>query len=225
MEKRIPLTKQHIKYISLAVALLLAVTLVIVFRSSLIPGWYEDDGERYYLELPFKRASGIVTVGDKTYIFSDYGANGLRHGWCRIEGLRYYADENGVMVTGEREIDGEMYRFTGEGILYCNEMRIVDGKLWYFDDHGYTRSGIVELDGEKYFFNENGNLKKGLVEHEGKKYYFETKDGHNREAMVYGFITVNGDTYYFGDDGAAVTGETFINGVYYNFDSNGRLIG
>jgi len=40
------------------------------------------------------------------------------------------------------------------------------------------------------------------------------------------FVTVspNGDTYYFGDDGAAVVGEQEINGVPYLFDEDGRLL-
>lgn len=218
------ISKTTVKYIVLAAFLLLCVVLIFVFRASIIPGWYEENGEKYYLEMPFKRASGIVTLGNKTYIFSDYGSHALVKGWQKIDGFRYYADENGVMVTGEREIDGEWYNFTQNGVMYCDEMRIVDGKLWYFDDHGYKVFGIVEIDGYKYCFNENGNLKKGLVEIDGKKYYFNPNGGHDKEAMMYGFITVNGDTYYFGSDGAAVTGEIKINGAYYNFDTEGRLI-
>ena len=218
------ISKKTVKYIVLVASLLLAVILIFVFRSTLIPGWYEENGEKYYLEMPFKRASGIVKLGSKTYIFSDYGSHTLVKGWCRIDGVRYYADENGVMATGDREIDGEMYRFTDDGVLYCNEMRIVDGKLWYFGDHGYKVFGIVEIDGYKYCFNEKGNLKKGLVEIEGKKYYFNPNGGHDKEAMMYGFITVGADTYYFGSDGAAVTGETVINGTFYNFDAEGRLV-
>ena len=189
------ISKTTIKYIVLAAALLSAVVLIFVFRSWLIPGWYEENGEKYYLELPFKRASGIVTLGNKTYIFSDYGSHTLKKGWCKLDGFRYYALDNGEMATGECEIDGETYLFQNNGVIYCNEMRIVDGRLWYFDDHGYKVSGIVEIDGFKYCFNETGNLKKGLVEIDGKKYYFNPNGGHDKEAMMFGFITVNGNLY------------------------------
>ena len=152
------LSKKTVKRIVLAASLLLAVVLIFVFRSSIIPGWYEENGERYYLEIPFRRASGIVTIGGKTYIFSDYGSHALIKGWHRIDGLRYYAFDNGEMAVGECEIDGERYFFQRDGVMYCNESRIVNGKLWYFDDHGFTVSGIVEIDGYTYCFSENGNL-------------------------------------------------------------------
>ena len=218
------LSKATVKYIVLAAFLLLAVILIFVFRSTLIPGWYEENGEKYYLEMPFKRASGIVRIGDKKYVFSDYGSHAVKKGWCRVEGSLYYADENGAVVSGEQVIDGETYFFQKNGKIYLNETRILDGKLWYFGDHGFTVSGIVEIDGEKYCFKETGNLRTGLVTVDGKKYYFNPNGGHNKEAMMYGFITVNGNTYYFGSDGAAVTGETYINGSYYNFDAEGRLV-
>ena len=111
------LSKKTVKRIALAASLLLAVVLIFVFRSSIIPGWYEENGERYYLESPFKRASGIATVGRKTYIFSDYGSHALTKGWQRIDGLRYYAFDNGEMATGEQEIDGETYLFDDNGML------------------------------------------------------------------------------------------------------------
>ena len=217
------MSKSVIKIVAISLSLVLAIVLLFVFRSTLIPGWYEEDGEKYYLELPFKRASGLVTIGQKTYIFSDYGSHALVDGWCRIDGFLYYAD-NGVMVTGEYIIDGETYCFNANGTMYCNEMRILDGKLWYFNDHGFKQFGIVEIDGYKYCFNEKGNLKKGLVEIDGKKYYFNPGGDHDKEAMMFGFITIDGYTYYFGDDGAAVTGEAEIDGLLYFFDDEGRLI-
>ena len=43
--------------------------------------------------------------------------------------------------------------------------------------------------------------------------------------MVYGLTTVGGATYYFGEDGAAVTGEVEINGTVYIFGGDGKRIG
>ena len=186
------LSKRTVKSIVIAAILLLSAVLVFVFRSSLIPGWYEENGERYYLEMPFRRASGLVTIGNKKYVFSDYGSHALIKGWCRINGERYYTDKNGVVVTGEYVIDGETYLFQNSGKIYLNEARIIGGKFWYFGDHGFKVSGIVEIDEEKYCFKETGNLRTGLVTVDGKKYYFNTSGGHNKEAMMYGFITVNG---------------------------------
>lgn len=204
----------------------LTLLLIFVFRSSLIPGWYEENGKTFYLEFPFKRASEIKTIGNKQYIFADYGSHELLYGFVKVDGLLYYTNEKGAIVKGEHEINGELYNFDSvSGVLYQNEMRIVDGRLWYFNDHGIKTFGIVEIDGEKYCFNEGGNLKKGLQVIDGKTYYFQPKEGSDKETMQYGFMTVGEFTYYFGSDGAAVTGEHIIDGEPYVFDDEGKLIG
>ena len=218
--------KRIMRYAVPVLAVALVAVTVLVFRSSLIPGWYEDGGERYYLELPFTRASGIKTIGGKDYIFSDYGSHSLKYGWCKVDGVRYYTDETGAIVKGDAVIDGENYWFeTQTGALYADEMRIYEGKLWYFNDHGIKTFGLVMIDGIGYCFSENGNLKKGLQVIGGKTYYFQPEDGHDKETMVVNsFITVDNETYYFGPDGTAYTGEHVINDKTYFFDESGKLI-
>ena len=225
MDKRNDIRKIAGYLIPVLVFVLVAV-LVFVFRSSLIPGWYYDGEDKFYLELPFTRASGIKTIGGKDYVFSDYGTHGLKYGWCKVDGVQYYTDETGAVVKGNAVIDGEDYWFETEtGAFFCEEMRIYNGKLWYFNDHGIKTSGLVIIDGLGYCFNETGNLKTGLQVIDGKTYYFSPDDGHNRETMVVDqFITLDGDTYYFGSDGAALTGEHKINGSNYVFDESGKLL-
>ncbi len=224
MEKR-NYVRKILSYAISVFSVLLVVALIIIFRSSLIPGWYYDGEDKYYLELPFTRASGITTIGSKDYIFSDYGTHELKYGWCKVDGVRYYTDENGAIVKGDAVIDGENYWFESDtGALYADEMRIYKGKLWYFNDHGIKTFGLVMIDGKGYCFNETGNLKKGLQIIDGKTYYFQPEDGHDKETMVVDeFVTVDNDTYYFGSDGAALTGEHTINGKDYVFDESGKL--
>jgi glucan-binding YG repeat protein len=218
--------RKLMRYTIPIIALLLIVSTVIIFRSSLIPGWYGKGEERFYLSYPFTRASGITTIGGKDYIFSDYGDHSLIYGWCKVDGVRYYTDDNGAIVKGDAVIDGENYWFeTNTGALYADEMRIYQGKLWYFNDHGIKTFGLVFIDGLGYCFNETGNLKKGLQVIDGKTYYFRTEDGHDKETMVVNeFISVDGDEYYFGSDGAALIGEHEIDGKTYVFDESGKLI-
>ena len=64
MDKRNDIRKIAGYVIPVFVFVLVAV-LVFVFRSSLIPGWYYDGEDKFYLELPFTRASGIKTIGGK----------------------------------------------------------------------------------------------------------------------------------------------------------------
>lgn len=204
----------------LVIALLF--TMIFAFRSDLIPGWYTEDGKTYYLTLPLSRASGLVTIDGKDYLFSDYGDHELLYGFNKYKGERYYSDANGVIIKGEYVIDGEWYCFDAEtGVLRQNVMEIVDGALWYFGEYGYKQFGFVEMNGDVYYFKPTGNLLKGLHVLDGKTYYFDPA----RECMSYGLLSVGGDTYYFGEDGAAVTGEVVIDGITYVFNEEGKLIG
>lgn len=209
--------------IGLMIAAALAViAAVILLRDSIIPGWHTDGELKYYVKFPFSRASGITKIGKDEYFFSPDGKHALLYGWNKSDGYYYWSDSDGKLVKGEHEIDGEKYYFDeNTGIQYRNVAYIIDGKLWYFGDHGFKTFGIVELDGFKYCFSETGNLKKGLQVIDGKTYYFDPKN----ENMEFGMITVGGDTYYFGEDGAAVTGEAEIDGITYIFDDDGRMIG
>lgn len=204
----------------LVVAILAAA--VVVFRGDLIPGWHTENGKRYYLTFPLSRASGLVSIEGQDYMFSDYGENELLYGFNKWQGDRYYSDENGVIVKGECQIDGEWYCFDSEtGILRQDVMVILNGALWYFNDHGYKQTGFVAMDGNLYYFKETGNLLKGLHVIDGKTYYFDPA----RECASFGLLSVDGNTYYFGEDGAAVTGEVEIDGFTYLFDESGKRIG
>lgn len=206
----------------LIAALLAVIAAAVVLRNEIIPGWHTDGDVKYYVKLPFSRASGIVEIGKDSYFFSPDGRHALLYGWNKFDGYYYWSDADGKIVKGEREIDGEKYYFDEKtGIHYRDVAYILDGKLWYFNDHGFKTFGIVELDGFKFCFSETGNLKKGLQVIDGKTYYFDPKN----ENMVFGMVTVGSDTYYFGEDGAAVTGKTEIDGIEYEFDENGKMIG
>lgn len=60
--------------------------------------------------------------------------------------------------------------------------------------------GLTDINGTKYYIDENGSLSCSC------------------------FITVEGKTYYFGDNGRAATGTVNIDGVTYQFDSRGVLL-
>ena len=107
------------------------------------------------------------------------------------------------------------------GVLYRDQVVILKGKLWYFNEYGFPVDAIVDLDGEKFFFKGTGGLKKGLVVFEGKTYYFDKTKEHMLTSQ---FVTVDNATYYFGADGAALTGTHVIDGVSYTFDADGKQV-
>ncbi len=212
---------KKLKILLLSLLLLALLVCGILFRNSLLPGWHGEGEEKYYVKFPFVRATGITSVGGKDYFFSEIGEHFLLYGWNKADGFYYYSNPDGTIAKGDCTVDGEAYHFDpSTGALYKNVSYILDGKLWYFDDHGFKVFGIVELDGFFYCFSETGNLKRGLQVIDGKTYYFDPED----ECMRFGLLTVSGDTYYFGEDGAAVTGEITLDGITYTFGPDGKQI-
>lgn len=65
----------------------------------------------------------------------------------------------------------------------------------------------------------SGAEKNGLIQEGGNWYYYE--DG---SCLTEQWMTVENDTYYFGADGAAAVCSRQIDGTYYVFDGDGRLL-
>lgn len=132
------------------IAVLIAVMIVIaafciIKRNSIVPGWHGEGEEKYYITFPFKRATGIKTIDGNDYLFADYGENHLLYGWNKYDDFYYYSREDGTIAKGEMYVDGEKYCFEAStGKLYKNTTYILNGKLWYFDDHGFKVYGIIE---------------------------------------------------------------------------------
>lgn len=81
-----------------------------------LTGWQDIDGYTYF----FRRDTGeMVTSWSKSpkgrYYFGSDGV--LRRGWKWINGGIYCFDGSGLMITGDRVIDGRTYSFDDEGRL------------------------------------------------------------------------------------------------------------
>ena len=139
------------------------------------------------------------------------------------EGVRYFSPSTGTMQLGMKTIDGKYYYFdTHTGLLrngwydaYNDEKNITN--TYYFDGINGAVTGLHEIDGEWYNFNNYGIAKSGLFTIDGAKYYFDELS----KAAIHGFYTTGyGDTYYFGEDGKAVSGWQNIDGNQYYFLEN-----
>lgn len=107
------------------------------------------------------------------------------------------------------------YGFKSSSQLHLN--KYMKGKPLIYQSKGnkVRADGTVTFTAAKggtYLLTTEGFVKSG----QDTKYY-------NGNTLVKGFKTVNGNTYYFGKDGKAVTGKQKINGRAYQFDKNGIL--
>lgn len=122
------------------------------------------------------------------------------NGWEITEySRRYY--ENGVMVTNQlKEIDGEVYYFYYSGYMATGVTTTSDGKTYYFDTEGRMKKGWEDFGGEcPRYFGIDGVIKEGLFEYEGYTYYSRA-DGYlltnagiiDKETMQYSYFDYTG---------------------------------
>ena len=80
---------------------------------TIISGWQERDGIRYYINPDGTHALGWLDVDGNRYYIAGDGV--MVTGWQDIGGSRYYFDENGVMAVGRTELEGVTRFFTATG--------------------------------------------------------------------------------------------------------------
>lgn len=157
-------------------------------------GWYQENGQLYYLDFHGERMSGWQEIGGETYHFQPDGSALTQ--WQELDGKTYYFDSRGAMATHWQELDAGRY---------------------YFGEDGVQRSGWLELEGEIYYLPE-GRMVTSWQVIDGKPYYF-TEQGK----MARGFASIEGGQYYFTDEGIMVTGEAELLGNWYYFKENGTM--
>lgn len=188
-----------------------------------------------YLKSNGVMATGMTTVGKKTYYFN---SNGVRQkGWIQYNDNYYYFNSKGVMQKS-KWIDSKYY-VNSNGVRATGFTKI--GKYTYFfSAKGIKQTGWVTTGGQKYWLNKNGVLQtkrwlwskkyyasssgavlKGLNAISGKLYYFNTSTGAKVTKKK---VTVGNDTYYFQKDGSAIKGKWLkLSGKYYYFKSDGKM--
>ena len=116
-------------------------------------------------------------------------------GWHTEDGVdRYY--ENGVPISGWKELDGQLHYFFSDG-TYASGWVQIDENRYYFDEQGLACTGWLELETKRYYLNEDGTMQVGWLELEGIRYYFK-EDG----VMARGCVEIDGVNNYFTADGA-----------------------
>lgn len=104
----------------------------------------------------------------------------------------------------------------GRNVLIWSDENGIASKVVVFPkDENSSSMGWVKQDNLWYYYNENGSLHKGWLLDKGEWYYLNAETG----AMITGFVTLGGKTYYLQADGKMLTGaKTFTpdeNGVLH----------
>lgn len=139
--------------------------------------------------------------------------------WIQTNGLFYYCDETGYMVTGWIQLGGKWYYLdpnNGGAMVY--RWQQIGGVWYFFNPSGEMVTGWQEISGKWYYFNSSGAMQTGWLSVDGHKYYLGT-DG----VMVFRWQRIGGEWYYFNNSGELQIGYRLIDGEYYYFDSNGVM--
>lgn len=146
------------------------------------------------------------------------------NGWELIDGLWYYFDRSGNMLTGWQNIGGEQYYLYGNGQMALGWMK-EKGKWYYFrpeKEDGRSQGTLVTsgwrvIGGYYYYFNDDGSAYTGWLKKDGKWYYLNTLDNSLQGAMFTGWIRRDEKTYFADSNGEMVEGWYEIDGAWYYF--------
>ncbi|MBM7635888.1 glycoside hydrolase family 70 protein [Streptococcus saliviloxodontae] len=160
-------------------------------------------GNVQYFTVDGKQVKGAFVTENavKRYFDRDSGNQVFNQFIMDRQGNWYFADKDGVIVTG---------------------LQTVYGQTLYFDETGKQVKGqVVTIDGSRYYFDMNSGemaVNRFAWDYTASAWYFFGKDGK----AVTGLQTVYGQTLYFDETGKQVKGRlvTDSSGNVRYFDAN-----
>lgn len=138
-------------------------------------------------------------------------------GWQQIDGNTYYLNENGIVLTSWQHIENATYFFEADGRLVRGTVSI-EGKTYHFAEDGKLLTGWQTLDGQVYYFDATGLPIPGFQSIEGKRYYF-SNDG----MRLSGWQQIGDTKHYIFPDGTVRKGTTSIGGKTYHLLEDGKM--
>lgn len=177
------------------ILVLTAVTVLLLFAPVLNVGaaWVTTDaGVMYTISESPGYATGKVTIGSDKYYFDENGI--MQTGVVTINGkLLYFSEEDGTLQYGWITAGDKTYYAKKSGVLYVS--------AWY----------------GKYYFQADGSM--AVSTWIGNKWVGE--DGKYTGTTKTGFVTLEGNTYYYTSASQYATGWFKVDGDYYYADSDG----
>ena len=195
------------------------------------------DGEPYTtvaiafdgVEYTFDNNSGKLLLGslvnDNGTLYYYWAGEPVNDGWFTINGITYYAYEDGHLALGKTEIDGLTYEFIIDG---TNDAQLKKGpfvaendNLYYYWAGEPVNDGWFTVEGSRYYAYSDGHMALGRQTIDGTTYLFDETTG---KLLTTGWFTVDNATYYAFENGTLAYGYQTIGEESYIFDAEtGKL--
>ena len=191
---------------------------------SLSSGWLNMGSWRMYFDPEdYTAAIGLTGIDGKTYLFDQNGLLQTGSGTPVINGSKYWMNSDSSLNSGWLNMGSWRMYFNPDTYAACTGLTELDGKMYIFDSNGLmqTNAGTPVVDGAKYWINTDGSLSSGWLNLGGMRMYFRPDTFQSVENSFY---EIDGNTYYFDQNGVMVTGTREIDGYLCTFDQNGVLL-
>ncbi|CAK1241921.1 CHAP domain-containing protein [Fructobacillus cardui] len=158
----------------------------------------------------------------------EYYVNGQKvyNQWVSAWGHDYYIGSDGKAVQGVQRIGNDYYYFGEDNTYFKRSDQWVSqwGNQYYAGPDGKFYNDVKAIDGTYYAFDRNGYnmIRNNYVQSSWGMWYMFGSDGR----IVTGWSDWYGSRYYFDSTTyLKVTGDRWIDGQLYHFNSDGQLIG
>ena len=176
-----------------------------------------------------------VEMGDGSTVlyYTDAEGNPYKTGLTELDGFIYLFSAEGAAATGWQPVDGAHYHFGQDGKASIGWLREGEDGYYFTADGKSVRGGDLEINGTTYRFDAEGKLE-GTVDAEGSVTEATVPDYNKWVDNTYydstgnlakGATLIGEDYYYFGEDGAMLTGWQPAEGMpRYYLEPNGDSV-
>lgn len=183
--------------------------------------WVQDGEDWYFLsdQGPVKKSEWVNDNGRKYYLKSD---GKMTKDWLKIDDDWYYFNgSNGVMEYSTWKYSNDKWYYLNQDGKAANDWTYINENWYYFRENSCSmETGWFRADGSWYYSDSTGAMKTGWIQGDDGWYYLDDKSGKMKKNE---WVYSNGSWYYFNINGAMVTKARYIDGVKYNFNSDGRM--
>lgn len=187
-----------------------------ISNAAVVNGWEQKQEGReivwhYYQNSRMMQNQWLQTAQNGLWYYFDYDG-AMVTGWGEDEVTGYYFDASGAMATGWKKLSKSVSSGPASG----------SSNAWYyFHSSGEMATGWQYLGNSWYFFSDGfvdgfveGEMVYGLVEIDGEYYYFGNVD---QGSMKTGFQTVTTAASNYGPGSSSTTSKTYF------FESDGTM--